>query len=118
MKNIERLSNHITKNGTDGMMIHTIPGTNNWVICQKMEEDKWMLTLADPMGNTTYNLGTVSDKDHIALWVEITRMGIENKTSQIKQVNELKRTIQNFKRRESYRHKKLIKLEDNPLIKQ
>ncbi len=84
MKNIEKLANYITKNGSEDMLIHTLHGTSNWVICQKIEEDKWMLTLADPMGNVTYNLGTVSDKDHIALWVEITRMGIENKVAYLK----------------------------------
>lgn len=113
MKNIERLANHIAKNGPDGMLVHTIPGTSNWIICQKIEEDKWMLTLADPMGNVTFNLGTVSNKDHLDLWVEITRMGIENKASQIGQVKEIKRNILNFKRRKQYQYKKLTKLKDN-----
>ena len=89
MKNIEKLANHIAKNGPDGMLVHTIPGTSNWIICQKIDEDKWMLTLADPMGDVTFNLGTVSDKDHTALWIEITRMEIENKVSQIKQSKKL-----------------------------
>ena len=84
MKNVEKLANYITKNGSEDMLIHTLSGSGNWVIAQKIENDTWILTLADPMGDVTYNLGTVSDKDHIALWIEITRMGIENKAAYLK----------------------------------
>jgi hypothetical protein len=98
MKNVDRLAKYITKNGPNGILIHTVPRTNNWIICQKIEIDKWLMTLCNPGGNVTYNLGTVNDAQHLQLWAEITKMEIENKTSQILLRQELKDKINNFKK--------------------
>ena len=56
------------------------------------------MTLCNPGGNVTYNLGTVNDAQHLQLWAEITKMEIENKTSQILLRQELKDKINNFKK--------------------
>jgi hypothetical protein len=96
MTNIDRLSRHITKNGPNGILIHTVPKTNNWIVCQKIEIDKWLLTLMNPMGNVTFNLGTVNNAQHLQLWAEITKMEIEQKTSQILAARELRNKINNF----------------------
>ena len=96
MKNIDRLARYVTKNGAEDIIIHTIVGTSNWLICQKIEKNKWMVTLCNPMGNVTYNLGTVSDNQHLQLWLELTKMEIEKKTSQIALANELKKTVHRF----------------------
>lgn len=96
MRNIERLSRYITKNGSASILIHTVPKTSNWIVCQKIEIDKWLLTLMNPMGNVTFNLGTVTNAQHLQLWAEITQMEIEVKTSQILAARELKNKIQNF----------------------
>ncbi len=109
MINIDRLARHIAKNGPDGILIHTIPKTNNWIICQKMELDKWLLTLCNPMGNVTFNLGTVNNAQHIQLWEEIIRMEIENKVSQMATAKELRNKINNFKKRYEQNYKKFLK---------
>lgn len=96
MKNIDRLARFITKDGPDGILIHTIPKTNNWIVCQKIEINKWFLTLMNPMGNVTFNLGTVTNIQHLQLWEELTQMKIENKVSQIQLRKELKDKINNF----------------------
>lgn len=111
MKNIERLAAHVTKNGSDGIMIHTIPGTSNWIICEKIEKDKWTLSMCDPMGNVTYNLGTATNAEHVALWMEITTMSIENKATKILQARQLTDKINNFKKNYASNYKKFIKLE-------
>jgi hypothetical protein len=105
MKNIERLTKYITKNGTKDILIHTIPQTKNWIICQKIEIDKWILTLCDPMGNVTYNLGTVSNKEHINLWMQIIKLDIETKVTQIQLAKELKERVYKFtKKYETYQN--------------
>ena len=96
--NIDRLARYITKNGPNGILIHTVPKTNNWIVCQKIEIDKWLMTLMNPLGNVTFNLGTVNNAQHLQLWAEITKMEIENKTSQILLRKELKDKIHNFKK--------------------
>jgi len=96
MKNINRLATHITKHGEKNILIHTIPQTSNWIICQKIENNKWMLTLCNPMGNTTYNLGTIDDGQHIELWNQLIKLEIENKTSQILMAKELRDQIKNL----------------------
>jgi len=96
MKNIDRLAKYVTKNGPNGILIHTVPKTSNWIVCQKIEIDKWILTLCDPMKNVTFNLGTVNDQQHLQLWAEIITMEIEQKTSQILAARELKNKINQF----------------------
>ena len=113
MKNIDRLAKHITKYGAASMLIHTIAGTNNWIVGEKIEINKWLLTLCNPMGNVTYNLGIVSDANHIKLWEEIIRWEIEYNASQILLAKELKKKIYNVlkqyakKTNKIKKHKKL-----------
>lgn len=84
MRNIQRLANHISKHGAGGLMVHTIYGTPNWILCQKIEKDKWLLSLENPMGNVTYNLGTVTNDQHAALWTELIKDEIEKKAAKIR----------------------------------
>lgn len=111
MKNIDRLARYVTKNGSESILIHTIPGTGNWVIAQKIEKDKWSLTLSNPMGNVTYNLGTVTNDQHLELWMEIVNMKIERKVSQIRLANELKDKVYKFIKKYESNYKKFIKRE-------
>lgn len=106
MKNIDRLSRFVTKNGSKDVLVHTISGTSNWIICQKMETDKWLVTLCNPMGNVTYNLGTVTDSQHLQLWAELTKMEIEHKTNQIMIAKELRDRIRRFTKDYEDRFKK------------
>jgi hypothetical protein len=45
MKNVDRLAKYIATNGANNIMIHTIPGTGNWIVCQKIDKKEWMLHL-------------------------------------------------------------------------
>jgi len=112
MTNVDRLAKHIAKNGAENVMIHTIPGTSNWIICQKIEEDKWLLTMGAPMGNVTYNLGTVTNNQHLQLWEELTRLEVEKKGSQVMLANQLRDKIYNFKKKYETTYKKFIKVEE------
>ena len=98
MKNVDRLAKYITQNGAEDIMVHTIPGTSNWIICQKIEDDKWLLTMGAPMGNITYNLGTVTTSEHLKLWQQLIKLDIEKKSSQIVLANQLRDKIYNFKK--------------------
>ena len=109
MKNIDRITKYVAKYGTKGTMIHTIPTTGNWVIAQKIEKNNWMMTMCNPMGNVTYNLGTVSDEEHIMLWKEISTMEIENKIKENQTAKELKNKIYQFTKRYAQTYKKFIK---------
>ena len=68
MRNIEKIARLITVHGASNMLIHSIPKSQEWIVCQKIEQNKWVLTLCNPMGTTTYNLGTVSNEEHLNLW--------------------------------------------------
>jgi len=117
MKNIDRLTQYITKNGINGTMIHTIPNTNNWIVAQKIEEDKWTLILMNPMGNVSYNLGMVTNAEHLELWKQITRMEIENKASQIMTAKNLREEIKNFIKSYEKTYKNFIKIEEKNINK-
>lgn len=113
MKNVDRIAKHVTKNGTKGILIHTIPGSSAWLVCQKIDENTWSITLGDPMGNVTYNLGIVSDAQHLVLWNALTKKQIENNESNFKKAKELKQFVFNFlKSYEGKTFKKFTKLED------
>ena len=96
MRNIERLARCIIKNGSKNILVHTIHGTKNWLIAEKFEPDKWLLTMCNPMGVVTFNLGVVSDREHLGLWAELVKMEIEQKASQMLQARELKNKINQF----------------------
>ena len=117
MKNIDRLTQHITKYGIEGNMIHSIPNTNNWIVAQKIEINKWALILMNPMGNVSYNLGTVTDEEHVKLWNLITRMEIENKASQIMMAKNLREEIKNFIKSYEKTYKNFIKIEEKNINK-
>jgi len=93
MKNIEKIARHIAKNGPDGILVHTIPGTHNWIVCQKLGKDKWELTLCNPMGDVSYNLGFVNEQQHLNLWNRLLVLEVDGKTSQIRMAGELKKGL-------------------------
>lgn len=96
MKNIDRLTQHIVKNGSKNMLIHTIYGTSNWIICTKIEKNKWLIALANPMGNITHNLGIVNNQQHLLLWEQLTRREINKKATQIILAKQLRTEIKMF----------------------
>jgi hypothetical protein len=96
MKNIDRISRLIAQNGASNLLIHTISGTKLWILCEKIETDKWIMALLDPMGNSVYNLGAVNNKQHLDLWMELVRREINIRISAIKRAQELRQVIRNF----------------------
>lgn len=96
MKNIDRIAQHIAKTGARNMLIHSICGTEHWIVCEKIEADKWLLSLLDPMGNSVYHLGSVTSKQHLDLWEQLVRREINIKASAIARAKELKQVIKNF----------------------
>ena len=80
MKNIERLTSYISKHGAKNLMIHTIFGTSNWVIAQRMEDGKWGLTIGSPLSTYAHQLGTVTDDEIATLWLQIDQMSIDDGT--------------------------------------
>lgn len=113
MKNIDRITQFVTKNGSSNIIIHTIPGTRNWIIGQKVEPDKWLLTLADPMGSVVYNLGMVTNNQHLEIWHELVAMEYERRTSQRQLAKELKEKVYKFiKKYEEQKYKKFTKVQE------
>ena len=80
MRNIEKLANYVTKNGHESILINTIYGTKNWLICQKVSLNTWSILICDPMEYVTYNLGIITNEQHIRLYVELVRKEIEKRT--------------------------------------
>lgn len=113
MKNIDRLAKYITKYGSETLMVHTIKGTGQWLIAQKIEDDKWLISIEDPMGNATFNLGTVTDAQHYRLWMQLTIREVNSKLSQMKIIQELRKVVNNFLKVENY--KKITDIKTNEL---
>lgn len=78
MNNLERLTSHISKHGAKNLMVHTVFGTSNWVIAQKIVDDKWEITIGSPLSVDTYQLGTVTDEEIGTLWLQIDQMSIDD----------------------------------------
>ena len=96
MKNIDRITQHIAKTGARNMLIHSIYGTKHWIVCEKIETDKWLMSLLDPMGNSSYNLGSVSSRQHLDLWEQLVRREIAIKASAVARAKELRQAIKYF----------------------
>ena len=93
------------------MLIHTLPNTNMWIIAEKTEENQWVLSMGNPMGNITYNLGIVNDLQHIHLWQELIRLEIQTKISKLNIAKQLKEAVYNFNKRYEQTYKKFTKIE-------
>ena len=113
MTNIDRLTKYITQYGSKNIIVHTIPRTKNWIICQKIENDKWAITLENPMGNISYNLGILSDKEHLDIWEKLTRIEIEKKSPQISLAKDLREKVYKFTKKYEQTYKKFIKTNKN-----
>ena len=100
MKNIERLANHIAKTGAKNMIIHTIPSTPNWLICQKIDKDSWSISICNPNKYIVHNLGIINNQQHLKLWNELIRAEIETKGNLIKAAQQYRKIIKNFIQRE------------------
>lgn len=96
MKNVERLASHITRHGGKNTLVHTIPGSSLWLVAQKIENNNWAVTLMDPLGNITYNLGVIDNARHKALWKHLIALEIEQRTTALLLARQLQETIKYF----------------------
>lgn len=109
MNNIQRISEHVTKHGGDNVLIHTIPGTPLWIVAEKQADTMWNMTLVNPLSNAFYQLGMVTDKDHIELWRELVRVEITRRANHISVAKTLRTTVAQFLKRKGYAYQKLIR---------
>ena len=78
--NAERIANHIKENGTGGLMIHTVPGTPFWLICQNDKERTWNITLCHPQQTKSYKIAeNISDEEHFELWNQIITLELSRR---------------------------------------
>lgn len=74
MTNAEKVAQHIAQHGSAGILVHSVPGTRFWLVCQIVPKKSphWKVVLCDP-NQTTWRLVSdkVSDEDHIRLWNEL-----------------------------------------------
>lgn len=96
MRNIDKIARSIAKNGAKNLLIYTVPGTRCWLLCEKIEADKWIMSLCNPMGYSIYNLGTVNTKQHLDLWTQLIHREIDIKADMIARARELRHYIRNF----------------------
>lgn len=94
--NIDRLAKHIKDYGKDGILVHSIYGTNQWLVAQRIEKNKWTLMLMKPMENITYNLGTVSHKQHLDLWEELIEREVKEKATILQRAKMLREKVSKF----------------------
>lgn len=86
MKNIDKLAKYIKDFGKNGVMVHTIYGTGQWIVAQRIEKDKWTLMLMKPLEDVTYNLGTVTHKQHLDLWEELVEREVCTKAEMLQKI--------------------------------
>ena len=98
MRNIDRFTRLIEKDGASNLLVHSIPGTSQWLICQKIDKEKWVIALCNPMGNTTFNLGTITESEHLALWQEIILLDIKRRIGIAEKAKIYRNTIRNFRK--------------------
>ena len=84
MINVDRIAQAIAINGANGIIIHTIPNSQNWLVCIKRAENKWEVTMCNPMGKTWLELKTITDKQHGDLLKELIKAEIKEKVAFIK----------------------------------
>lgn len=81
MTNAERIARHIAKHGTQNILVHSIPGTGYWLVCEKTQKTAphWRVHVCHPE-RTTYRLVSenVTDEQHISLWKELTTVQLQS----------------------------------------
>ena len=108
MNNAQLIAKAIIVNKGEGIIIHTLPGRPEWLVAEKLAQDKWNLILMRPEQNIQYNVGTINNKEHNRLIFELINAEINQKIKSLELAKQMKQTIKNFKKREIYQ--KLIKI--------
>lgn len=80
MTNAEKLAAYVTKNGPESLLVHTVPGTRFWLVCQKRDQENWRIVLMDP-SKTTHRLVSdrISEVRYLSLWKELVTLELGNR---------------------------------------
>jgi len=84
MINVERIAQAIAINEANGIIIHTIPSSQNWLVCTKIEKDRWKVKMCNPLGKTWVELETITNNQHENLLEKLTKAKIKAKVAFIK----------------------------------
>lgn len=110
MKNIDRLAKYIKDYGKNGIEVYSIPGTGQWLVAQKIEKDQWYLMVMKPLENITYNIGSVSSANYLALWEALIKKEVNTKATILARAKELRSFVAKFTKTKVIG--KLIKIEN------
>lgn len=84
MTNADRITKHILKYGENNIAIHTLPGTDYWLVAERTKATKpnWKILICDP--NKTKGGKIISNKftkeDHETLWMDLLKVRLAQKT--------------------------------------
>lgn len=97
MTNADKIASHILKYGPNSLIIHTIPQTRFWLVCQQKEEKPtiWRIILCDP-DKKTWRLvsSNTQEEDHVKIWEDLTK--IQLRESMQNNVKVLKKHADNY----------------------
>lgn len=115
--NAERIAKHIKEYGPKGMLIHTIPGTPFWLVCEENKNKRWKITVCHPMHRKAYNIATdISEAEHFQLWNELVQLELSRRVKTA--LKTLRKEMENYLRnRVTQPAKKLAKLMSSPFKK-
>lgn len=104
MTNIEKVAAYITKHGSESLLIHTVPSTPLWLVCQKLtKQNGWKIIVCNPF-QTKHRLvsDNVSDTEHLELWLDLIKLKVSSKITEA--TKDLKKQAQSF--RKNYKNQK------------
>lgn len=96
MKNAERIALKIIKEKARNILIHTLPNNPYWLISEKLDKNKWKLSLAHPERTKIHTLGYINNQKHSDLWRLLITIHIEERIGIIELAEKLKATVENF----------------------
>lgn len=78
--NAERLAAYIAKNGADSILIHSVPRTPFWLVCQKVARNRWNISLANPTQTKSRLVSkNVTDEEHMVIYQQLTILEVSNR---------------------------------------
>lgn len=96
--NSERIAKIISDYGPKSVLIHTVPGTDFWLVMYKTTQTypNWRCVICNPE-QTTWRLVTenLSDEEHKRVWAALLKIRISSKIKTA--VHDLKKEVINFK---------------------
>lgn len=98
----DRIKKGIEKHGAENILIHTIPKTPLWLICQKIKNknppppDSWEIFIGNPL-QTKLRLVSqnVTNEEHLLLWKKLVELEVSSKLTTAQQT--LKKCAEQFK---------------------